>query len=1138
MSFASPAIESSEGTARTLVSPPPLPQSGPQSSSYSPPPTHSINQPCQALMQPLQQPQPQKPSFQAYPPPPPVLQRDPSRQSFIQVPSHQLDISIAGLSLGGSGNNQTSSSQMPLPQSKQKQGSITEKALPALPPMDFEIGRSTSISTSMSNSGPRIEYSVTTSTLSDELGSYLSDQDSSSFIAPPPPLSGMNVTASPAISPPAQEAHMNSLPNSIASSTTSTTIVSIPSSIAVPNMSQTQSVASRFVSPPPPTTASSRSSFVTSTPGLHNSTALAPIGGVHQSNLSPSLVQGQKQQQHAALTAEVSTLDQTPPLASQQDLHNSLQQQQQSFSPFVQSSNYVPKSTYVPHSTFVSQSSPPKQISLPQQPQPQQQQQQQKQNYQVLSSTQQQHQQQHPYNPNASYSAPPVVFIPDQTESPSALVPSLGIPSPIHSTHPGSLVNMYRSPSPSLSTYSSQPSLSADSSVGDRMSTVSRSESSSTTISSTHRVSMSLEDGRGARQHQHIRGSSHGSSGLIPGRISPHPLQINQTGDRMKPIPTNSEDWGALVDTPASPVYERGMRQQFQGPPPFVNGSGFTDSPAAEEAGQAGDYMQHVSQHQRGRSLGYYPGHTMTDPTLTGQQRLSYQQHQQHKSASSMPTPSGPADYVTPGGNFSMAVPGNRHLHRQSWSPNNFEPLDAPLTSNSSRGGNNGNLNGYLTPPRRPDSSLGRRSHSKQNSVATSVSLLTDQAILAKYRDAANKTNDTNLQLSFAKYLLEIGEPSSPTMSAEPTSITGESASSTANIGNSTPSVAGAPDSQCSSPTPCQQQDDASNSGKKKLTQEAIYWIDRLAKEGQPEAQFIRGIWYEDGLYGNKKSADKALRCFQSASKGDFAAAHYKVGYYCEKRKDSNKAIVLYKKAATHNDVPSNFRLAMVYLFGEMGQTKNMKTGLQYLKRAATFATEEAPMAPFVLAQILAREYTQLSIPDDIAFPDDGEALEWYKKAAELDYGPANFKMGSCYEYGMLGCSIDPFLSLKYYERAVQLGDPKGEAEMALSGWFLSGAENCFDADDSKAFYYAAQAAEKGLPKAQYAMGYYFEVGISVTADLGRAMEFYRLAAAGGNKEAQARLSEQSGFDKSGHKNSIRRISNSRNAKDSNCSIM
>ncbi|KAI7822140.1 hypothetical protein BC939DRAFT_388394, partial [Gamsiella multidivaricata] len=336
-------------------------------------------------------------------------------------------------------------------------------------------------------------------------------------------------------------------------------------------------------------------------------------------------------------------------------------------------------------------------------------------------------------------------------------------------------------------------------------------------------------------------------------------------------------------------------------------------------------------------------------------------------------------------------------------------------------------------------------------------SLLNDAAMVAKYRDAAIKTNDTTLQLSYAKYLLDIGEPSEIM-------------------------------------------------GMRQLTQEAIYWVDRLAKEGQPEAQYIRGTWYEDGLYGTKKSADKALRYYQSASKGDYSPAHYKVACFCEKRKDNNKAIVLYKKAATQNDVPANHRLAMVYLYGDLGQSKNMKTGLQYLKRAASSATEDSPLSPYVLGLILAREYTELNIPDDIAFPDDGEALEWFKKSAELEYGPANYKLGYCYEYGTLGCKVDPFLSIQHYERAVIAGDGKGEAEMALSGWYLSGAENCFEADDSLAFQYAAKAADKQLPKAQYAMGYYYEVGISVPIDMTKAMEFYKLAAANGNKEAQTRL--------------------------------
>ncbi|KAF9897014.1 hypothetical protein BX616_006339, partial [Lobosporangium transversale] len=407
----------------------------------------------------------------------------------------------------------------------------------------------------------------------------------------------------------------------------------------------------------------------------------------------------------------------------------------------------------------------------------------------------------------------------------------------------------------------------------------------------------------------------------------------------------------------------------------------------------------------------------------------------------------------------------------------------------------------------------------------TSVSLLTDAAILAKYRETANKTNDPSIQLSFAKYLLEIGESPSAGDHPRPSSAASDD----------TP-----PSSSPPSPTPGQQD---TETGKKQLTQEGIYWIDRLAKEGQPEAQFIRGSWYEEGLYGCKQSTDKALRWYQSASKGDYGPAHYKVGYYCEKKKDNNKAVMVYKKAAVHNDAPANHRLAMIYLYGELGQAKNMKAGLEYLKRAATYATESAPMAPYVLGQILSREYTQLEIPDDIAFPDDGEALEWFRKSAQLGYGPANYKLGYCYEYGSLGCKVDPYLSIQHYERAVQAGNSNGEAEMALSGWYLSGAENCFPPNDHLAFKYASMAAEKKLSKAQYAMGYYYETGISVPSDMNKAMEYYNMAAANGNKDAAKRVEElkrASGtrYDKLAHKKSIKKIKQNRKAKNQSCTVM
>ncbi|KAF9912623.1 hypothetical protein EC991_010049 [Linnemannia zychae] len=651
------------------------------------------------------------------------------------------------------------------------------------------------------------------------------------------------------------------------------------------------------------------------------------------------------------------------------------------------------------------------------------------------------------------------------------------------------------------------------------------------------------------------------------------------TLENLKPVPQKSEDWAALVDTPASPIerFHPSMMMMPPLPPPVIggprplspssplqfqagsqargmvmttpSGAAYTDSPGPDTSA---DYMQHVSQHQQYHNQQqhyYHMQHTQTDPGQRQQQypypqqqqqqgHFPYQHHQHRNSTPSFQvgafemTDASLPDGSTAAANGANAHAANRKSYRKSWSAS--ETLDAY---------------GTLTPPRmnldhyRGSAASSSRGslNSKPSSPAMSVSLLTDAAILAKYRDTAIKTNDASIQLSFAKYLLEVGDPEStyePVIdennnNSDPAAALPPRPSSASGSSNSPPSSA--PSSPATGP-----QD--AKTGKKQLILEGVYWIDRLAKEGHPEAQFIRGTWYEEGMYLTKKNADKALRWYQSSSKGDYGPAHYKVAYFCEKKKDNNKAVMLYKKAAIHNDVPANHRLAMVYLYGDLGQSQNMKAGLQYLKRAASLATEAAPMSPYVLGLILSRDYSnQLKIPDDISFPDDGEALEWFRKSAQLGYGPANYKLGYCYEYGSLGCPIDPFLSVQHYERAVMSGDSNGEAEMALSGWYLSGADNCFAADDRLAFHYASKAAEKNLPKAQYAMGYYHEVGISVAIDLEKAMDFYKRAAENGNNDAKKRLKEQSAkFDPLGHKNSIKRMKNgrARGPKDGSCTIM
>jgi TPR repeat protein len=64
---------------------------------------------------------------------------------------------------------------------------------------------------------------------------------------------------------------------------------------------------------------------------------------------------------------------------------------------------------------------------------------------------------------------------------------------------------------------------------------------------------------------------------------------------------------------------------------------------------------------------------------------------------------------------------------------------------------------------------------------------------------------------------------------------------------------------------------------------------------------------------------------------------------------------------------------------------------------------------------------------------------------------------------------------------------------MALSKWFLCGAEGAFDKDETLAFTFAEKAARKGLPSAEFAMGYYKEVGVGGSKDFETARMWYQL---------------------------------------------
>ncbi|CAK5279516.1 unnamed protein product [Mycena citricolor] len=288
------------------------------------------------------------------------------------------------------------------------------------------------------------------------------------------------------------------------------------------------------------------------------------------------------------------------------------------------------------------------------------------------------------------------------------------------------------------------------------------------------------------------------------------------------------------------------------------------------------------------------------------------------------------------------------------------------------------------------------------------------------------------------------------------------------------------------------------------LITEALKVIRRLATQGDAydEAQFYLANCYGTGSLGLQVDHERAYHLYLQAAKQNHAASSYRVAVCNEigagTRKEPQRAASFYRKAASLGDTPAMYKLGMILLHGALGEPKNPREAINWLRRAAEQADEENPHALHELA--LLHETGEVVPQDHVA------SKNLFTRAAHLGYAPSQFKLGQCYEYGSLTCLMDPRRSIAWYTKAAEKGDP--EAELALSGWYLTGSENVLKQSDSEAYLWARRAANKGLSKAEYAVGYYAEVGIGIKQDVEFAKRWYMRAAAQGNKRAMNRLTE------------------------------
>lgn len=372
---------------------------------------------------------------------------------------------------------------------------------------------------------------------------------------------------------------------------------------------------------------------------------------------------------------------------------------------------------------------------------------------------------------------------------------------------------------------------------------------------------------------------------------------------------------------------------------------------------------------------------------------------------------------------------------------------------------------------------------------STNTSSISFPESLENYRENAKKSNDPMVQLGFVRHLLD----SSMKIQEDPTQL-----------GIILPPI---PSGESGSTN-----EERKMEMRKLLEAEALRWLKKLASSGtgigrQPcaDAQFMLAEYYGKGLLSLPVDHAKAFSLYVQASKQSHPTATYRAAVCYEvgagTKKDNNRAVQFYRKAAALGDNLAMHKVALILLYGKLGQRKNLKEGITWLKRATNTADEIHPESLHDLAQCYEKKG---GCP--VLIPDEHYSFELYARAAQFGFAPSQYRLGSCYEYGLMGCQVDASSSIKWYSKAAEQGFP--DAELALSSWYLSGSHGVLQQSDSDAFLWARKAADRGHPKAEYQVGNYFEIGIGVESDSTEAMKWYGRAAVKGHKRAAQRLAD------------------------------
>ncbi|KAI9199690.1 uncharacterized protein BJ171DRAFT_477347 [Polychytrium aggregatum] len=293
---------------------------------------------------------------------------------------------------------------------------------------------------------------------------------------------------------------------------------------------------------------------------------------------------------------------------------------------------------------------------------------------------------------------------------------------------------------------------------------------------------------------------------------------------------------------------------------------------------------------------------------------------------------------------------------------------------------------------------------------------------------------------------------------------------------------------------------------------QALGWFSRAAQAGHVPAQYHTALCFEQGA-DLAPDQDKLVEWLERAARGGYLDAQIKLGCLLEERAqndaDCRRAFELYLEAANGRSTEAQYHLGRCFERG-IGTPADITHALHWYGLAANQAHPEARRRLLPLSlEYSRRGNTEAEFALGLCFdrgigtsPEQGKAIEWYRKAARQGHTDAQSRLFDLLE------DIEGSTPEEQCELARCFEDCKGyqaSNRLALE-WLLKAAKQGCAAAGSQLLRLSGSLAAQNDRDAKLYLGICLRDGYGTEPDLHHALSCFRESAEAADHRGQQAL--------------------------------